>query len=111
MSGMGVPRPVVAVPVAAVALLDTLSLRDDGPSFAPPPSSTLRSRKPAHSSASDSLDSFADAGSGSEKKSALSDGVLGVRTNGDAGSRKLPPVEVPGLASPACSRCSSVQFR
>jgi len=36
-------------------------------------------------------------------------GVLGVRWNGDMGRRKLPLVP-PGLASPACSFCSSVQL-
>jgi hypothetical protein len=69
------------------------------------PSSALRSRNPVHRSANDSL-----VVAGSAKKSVDSDGVLGVRWNGDVGSRKLL-FAVPGLASPACSFCSSVQFR
>src|SRR3569833_305139 len=70
-------------------------------------SSTLRSRKLAHRSPSDSLP---DVGVGSEKNSVLSDGVLGVRWKGDVGSRRLLLADVPGRARPACSRCSSVQF-
>lgn len=92
------------LPVAPVATLETLSFR-----FVPSldASSTLLSRKPAQRSASDSL---VDVGVGSEKNSALSDGVLGVRWKGDAGSRRLL-VDVPGRARPACSLCSSVQLR
>lgn len=69
------------------------------------PSSALRSRKPAHRSASDSL-----LAGGSLKNSVDSEGVLGVRWKGDTGRRKLP-LAAPGLASPACSFCSSVQLR
>lgn len=46
----------------------------------------------------------------SGKNSEDSEGVLGVRWNGDIGIRKLL-LEAPGLASPACSFCSSVQFK
>ncbi len=91
--------------IPVVATLDMLSFLDAGP-VPGTVSSTLFSRKPAQRSASDSL---ADVGVSSEKYSALRDGVLGVRWNGDDGRRRLL-VEVPGLASPACSRCSSVQF-
>lgn len=73
----------------------------------PAPSCALRSRKFAHRSARDSL-SLAEVGS--EKTSVLRDGELGVRWKGDMGRRRLL-VEVPGRASPACSRCSSVQLR
>lgn len=89
---------------ASVAALLMLPFRDGA---SPAPSCALRSRKPAHSSASDSL-SLAEVGS--EKRSALSEGELGVRWKGDAGRRRLLP-EAPGRARPACSRCSSVQSR
>jgi hypothetical protein len=69
------------------------------------PSSALRSSNPVHRSASDSL-----VAGGSLKNSVDSEGVLGVRWNGDAGKRKLL-LDVPGLARPACSFCSSVQLR
>lgn len=69
------------------------------------PSSALRSRNPVQRSASDSL-----VAGGSLKNSVESDGVLGVRWNGDTGKRKLL-FDVPGLARPACSFCSSVQLR
>jgi hypothetical protein len=82
--------------------LETLALLDP----AVLPSSACRSRNPVHSSARDSL--FADDVSG--KNSLESEGVLGVRWNGDMGIRRLW-FEAPGLARPACSFCSSVQFR
>lgn len=88
-------------PVATLLALPFL----DGPSLVP--SCALRSRKPAQSSAKDSL-SLAD--EGSENMSALSDGELGVRWKGERGRRK-ELLEPPGRASPACSRCSSVQLR
>lgn len=69
------------------------------------PSSALRSRKPVHRSASDSL-----VAGGSVKNSLDSEGVLGVRWNGELGKRKLL-FDPPGLARPACSFCSSVQLR
>ena len=88
---------------AGAALDETLSfLEDDSPEA----SSTLRSRKPAHRSASDS---FPEVGVGSEKNSVFRDGVLGVRWNGETGSRSELP-DAPGRAKPACSRCSSVQL-
>jgi hypothetical protein len=69
------------------------------------PSSALRSRNPVHRSASDSL-----VAGGSLKNSVDSEGVLGVRWNGDMGKRRLL-LDVPGRARPACSFCSSVQLR
>ena len=69
------------------------------------PSSALLSKNPAQSSPTDSL-----LAGDSLKNSDDSDGVLGVRKNGELGSRKLP-ADVPGLARPACSLCSSVQFK
>jgi hypothetical protein len=42
--------------------------------------------------------------------SVLSEAVLGVRWKGESGSLR-EPAEVPGRARPACSRCSSDQFR
>lgn len=71
-------------------------------------SSTLRSRNPAHRSARDSL--LADVGVGSAKNSAVRDGVLGVLWNGELG-RRSELLDVPGRAKPACSLCSSVQFK
>jgi hypothetical protein len=68
------------------------------------PSSALLSRKPVQRSASDSL-----LGGGSVKNSEDKEGVLGVRWKGDTGRRRLI-FEAPGLARPACSFCSSVQF-
>jgi hypothetical protein len=73
--------------------------------FVVEPSSALLSRKPVHRSASDSL-----VVEESVKNSVESEGVLGVRWNGDTGKRKLL-VDAPGLARPACSFCSSVQLR
>lgn len=102
------PDSGLATAVPVVVLL-TLALRDpesfENPS--PAPSCALLSKKFAHNSARDSL-SLADVGS--EKTSALSEGELGVLWKGDVGSRKLP-TEPPGRARPACSRCSSVQFK
>jgi hypothetical protein len=69
-------------------------------------SSTLRSRKPAHRSARDSP--LPELGVGSEKNSVFSAGELGVRWNGDIGKRRVL-LAPPGRASPAVSRCSSVQ--
>ena len=53
------------------------------------------------------------AGLESVKYSACKAGVLGVRWKGDEGILRDPELkaEVPGRASPACSRCSSFQFR
>lgn len=90
--------------VMPVPALEKLSVLGFGPSD---PSSTLLSRKPAHKSASDS---FPDVGVFSEKNSVLKDGVLGVLWKGDDGSRSVL-FDAPGLASPACSFCSSVQLR
>lgn len=69
------------------------------------PSSALRSRNPVQRSANDSLLAGASA-----KNSLDRDGVLGVRWKGDVGKRRVL-YDVPGLARPACSFCSSVQFR
>jgi hypothetical protein len=69
------------------------------------PSSACLSKNPVHSSASDSLFSLLPEVSG--KNSEDKDGVLGVRWNGDIGSRILL-FDAPGLARPACSFCSSV---
>jgi hypothetical protein len=69
------------------------------------PSSALLSKKPVHRSANDSL-----LPEGSVKNSDDNVGVLGVRWNGDIGRRRLL-LAAPGLARPACSFCSSVQFR
>lgn len=91
-----------------VLTLLILSFLDDGA-----PSSTLRSRNPAHRSASDSLVAAPpadDAEAASAKNSVLSAGELGVRWNGEAGRRRVL-LRVPGRARPACSRCSSVQLR
>lgn len=90
--------------VAPVATLDALPFLDPSCVL---PSSALRSRKLAHRSANDSL--LAEEGVGSEKKSVLRDGVLGVLWKGEVGRRRLL-LEAPGLARPACSRCSSVQL-
>ena len=62
-----------------VAALEALSFLD----LSSAPSSALRSRKPAHSSASVSLPVLAD---DSAMKSLLSDAVLGVRLKGERGS-------------------------
>jgi hypothetical protein len=98
--------PLVSGLVVPVAVLDMLPFLDP----MPPPieaSSTLRSKKPAHRSARDSLP---EVGTGSEKKSVFRDGVLGVLWKGEVGRRSVL-LEVPGRARPACSRCSSVQFK
>ena len=87
-----------------VAALEALSFLD----LSSAPSSALLSKKPAHNSASVSLPVPAD--DDSVINSVLSDAVLGVRLKGESGSlREL--AAVPGRARPACSRCSSVQFR
>ena len=78
---------------------------DDEPSTEP--SCALRSKKPAHNSA---RDSFSRAEVGSENKSALSDGELGVRWKGELGRRR-ELLDAPGRDRPAFSRCSSVQLR
>lgn len=72
-------------------------------SFPSLPSAASLSRKSCHNSANDSLLLELLAISiGSDME--LSDGVLGVRRNGDAG---IPSLEdVPGRARPACSFCS-----
>lgn len=72
-------------------------------SFPSLPSAASLSRKSCHNSANDSLLLELLAISiGSDIE--LSDGVLGVRRNGDAG---IPSLEdVPGRARPACSFCS-----
>ncbi len=59
------------------------------------------SRKFDHSSARDSFRLVR-----SVNNSVEVDGVLGVRWNGDKGARRVLLPEVPGRASPACSRCS-----
>lgn len=87
----------------AVDRLDTLPFREPEAVL---PSSTLLSRKPAHRSASDSC--LPDAEMGSERNCEFSDGELGVRWNGEVGKRRVL-LAPPGLASPAFSRCSSVQ--
>lgn len=86
-----------AVELLTLPLLESFSLTL--------PSSALRSRNPVQSSDNDSLWVL----EGSVKNSVDNDGVLGVRWNGDMGRRKLL-LEAPGLARPACSFCSSVQF-
>jgi hypothetical protein len=91
--------------IGPVATLETLPFLDPSSGF---PSSALRSRKLAQRSAKDSL--LPDVGAGSEKNSVFRDGVLGVRWKGECGRRRLL-LEAPGLAKPACSRCSSVQLR
>lgn len=88
-----------------VAALEPLPFLDPSPGL---PSSALRSRKLAHRSDRDSL--LADVGVGSEKNSVFKEGVLGVLWNGECGRRRVL-LEAPGLARPACSRCSSVQFK
>lgn len=89
-------------------ILETLPFLESGPMISDVlPSSALRSRKPAHRSARDSLP---DVDEVSEKNSVLKEGVLGVRWNGDAG-RRSELWEAPGRARPACSFCSSVQAR
>ncbi len=65
------------------------------------PSCASCSRKFDHNSASDSLLLLLLSG----KRSVVSVGVLGVRWKGETGARRLG-FEAPGLASPACSRCS-----
>jgi hypothetical protein len=61
------------------------------------PSCVSRSRKSDHSSARDSLLV--------RVSSCESDGVLGVRRNGDMGTRRAL-LDAPGRARPACSFCS-----
>lgn len=70
------------------------------------PSSACLSRNSVHNSASDSLFSLLPELPG--KNSEDNDGVLGVRWNGDIGSRILL-LDAPGLARPASSFSSSVQ--
>lgn len=65
------------------------------------PSCASCSRKLDHKSASDSFLLLL-----SRKRSVDRDGVLGVRCQGDSGTLRLR-FDVPGLARPACSRCSS----
>lgn len=65
-----------------------------------------RSRKSDQSSASDSLLLELLAMSIGSLIPLLSDGVDGVRRNGDIGMRRLL-FEVPGRARPACSFCSA----
>ena len=65
------------------------------------PSCASCSRKLDHKSASDSFRPLL-----SGKKSVDRDGVLGVRCHGDNGTLRLG-LDAPGLARPACSRCSS----
>ena len=65
------------------------------------PSCASCSRKLDHKSASDS---FLLLFSG--KRSVDREGVLGVRCQGDSGTLRLG-FDAPGLARPACSRCSS----
>lgn len=75
------------------------------PSF---PSAASRSRKSCHSSASDSLllELLAiNIGS----LALLSEGVEGVRRNGEEGMRSPKVDAAPGRARPACSRCSRVR--
>lgn len=89
-----IPNPL------AVSLLDggdvaTLPLRE----------SDSRSKKSDHSSARDSLLLELLAMSMGSLMPLLSEGVDGVRRNGDMGILKLL-FEVPGRARPACSFCS-----
>jgi hypothetical protein len=95
--------PLVSGLVACAATLEMLPCLEPDVEA----SSTLRSRNPVHRSANDSL---SDAVVDSEKNSVFSAGELGVRWKGDVGRRRLL-LAVPGRASPACSLCSSVQFR
>ena len=102
--GHGNAQPFASDLVPPVAALDALSFLD----LSSAPSSALLSRNPAHNSASVSFPVPAE--DGSVMNSVLSDAVLGVRLNGESGSlRELEAV--PGRARPACSRCSSLQFR
>jgi len=71
----------------------------------PADSSASRSRKSDHSSARDSLLDPV----GLLTKSDVRPGVLGVRRNGDSGTRSCA-FDAPGLARPACSRCSVVEL-
>jgi|SRR5690242_10980539 len=72
-------------------------------SFPSLPSAASRSKKSCHSSASDSLLlELLAISMGSDME--LSDGVLGVRRNGDIGTPRRE--DVPGRARPACSFCS-----
>ena len=98
-----VPYPPPRVSGLGAALLPTLPLLLPAVVL---PSSALRSRNPVQRSA---RDSFSLTPGGSVKNSDESDGVLGVRWNGDIGRRRLP-LAPPGLARPACSFCSSVQL-
>jgi len=66
------------------------------------PSDASLSRKSDHRPANDSFRPLPS------KVSAISDGVLGVRCHGDIGVLRFG-FDAPGLASPACSRCSSDQ--
>ena len=65
------------------------------------PSCASCSRKLDHKSASDSFLLLL-----SGKRSVDIDGVLGVRCQGESGTLRLR-FDAPGLARPACSRCSS----
>ena len=72
-------------------------------SFPSLPSAASRSKKSCHSSASDSLLlELLAINMGSDMDA--SEGVLGVRRNGDMGTPSLD--DVPGRARPACSFCS-----
>lgn len=89
---------------------DTLAVLDP----APAPSRASRSRKSDQSSARLSLLELDPLCSNCDSAAADSDGVLGVRRNGDIGIRKLvgagaADIEAPGLARPACSFCSVPQ--
>ena len=92
-----IPKPEGLVPLEVLgALDDSLGVLGDlVPSWA------SCSRKSDHSSAKDSLRLPL-----SGKKSVASAGVLGVRCHGDIGTRRFG-FEAPGLARPACSRCSA----
>jgi hypothetical protein len=65
------------------------------------PSDASLSRKSDHRPANDSFRPLPS------KVSAISDGVLGVRCHGDIGVLRFG-FDAPGLASPACSRCSAI---
>ena len=75
---------------------------------APPiPASASRSKNSDHSSARLSFVALAGL---SGMKSVLSEGVLGVRLNGEMGNLRLPLAKDPCRTRPACSFCSSLQL-
>jgi len=77
--------------------------------LASPLSCASRSKNSDHNSASDSLLDTPPVGL-VRPKSEFNAGVLGVRRNGEIGTLNVP-LDVPGRARPACSRCSNVEIQ